>query len=314
MSDQLTPSEQAFFDTRGETAPVVEEQQPAAVETQSNEQPAAEEGQARDAAGKFVPHAVFHAEREEKKKANARFEEANARIEELTRTQAVLNDRWNTLLAANKPPEQAKPEIPDPENDIFGYMKYQGEQLKALQDQTAAEKRQAEEQRQYQAQHQDIQTTWQRSAQAFAAKEPAFGDAAQFLSNARMQQLEALGAIDPNMATEEGRLQQINAETFQIVQASKAAGKDPAEVIFEMAKKYGYTVTSSQEQADPNAAINQKVDNLAKAINANKTLTGTNGPSSADPDTAEAVAKMSDAEFSAWYAKNPGKFQKMMGA
>jgi len=308
MSDALTPSEQAFFDTRGETAPVVEEtNQPAVVDAPANDQPPADEGQARDANGKFIPHAVFHAEREEHKKTRSE-------LEEVRKQQAVLNDRWNTLLSANKEPEQQKPEIPDPENDIFGYMKYQGEQLKALQDQTAAEKRQAEEQRQAQAAQQDIDNTWRQSATAFAAKEPTFMEAATFLSNSRHQQLEAMSAIYPQLADPKVRDQQISEETFQIVQAAKAANKDPAEVIFEMSKKYGYTPTSSPDAVDPNAAVNQKLDNLTKAINANKTLTGTNGPSSADPDTAEAVAKMTDSEFSAWYAKNPGKFQKMMGA
>lgn len=308
--DTFTPDEAAFFESRGEKEiPVEVSTESPAVTTDA---PAAEEisGQIRDEKGKFVPHQALHAEREEHKKTKAQ-------LEEFGRKFAVSEDRWNTLLQLNKQEEKPAVAPPDPETDIFGYMKHLGEKQAAFEAQTAAEKQQAEQQRQYQAQQNEIQTSWVNSAQAFAAKEPTFGDAAQFLSDSRMKQLEALGMIDPNMATEQGRLQQINAETFQIVQASRQAGKDPAEVIFEMAKKYGFAgqAAATTETIDPNAALGEKIDQLGKAISQSKTMTATAGKAAAEPNSAEALLNMSDAEFGVWL-KTPANaklFKQMQG-
>lgn len=97
-----------------------------------------------------VPHGALHAEREEHKKTKAL-------LEDLQRNQAVLNDRWNTLLSlqnGGKPEVEAQANIetpPDPTTDFIGYVMWQGEQLKRIetekaekQQQTAAESADAE--------------------------------------------------------------------------------------------------------------------------------------------------------------------------
>lgn len=311
-SVSLSPSEAAYFESGGETqivdapadggapqpdpAPVVDTA--AAVEPQP---------QPRDENGKFIPHSVFHAEREEHKKTKAALEEIN-------RKQAVLEDRWNTILKLKDQPAAEEPAgPPDPNEDIFAYAKWQGDKIKALEEKVTGREKQEEQARTVAEQDREIWSHWSESANAYAAEKTDFGDAVKFLSDARTKQLAAFGAIDPNFSTEQGRLNQINAELRHIVMTAKQNGQNPAEVVYQIAAGYGYAPSAP---ADPGkVALPDKLAAIDAAQNASRTLATPGGRNAAEPMTAETIASMSATEFDAWYKSpdNQRLFAKMMG-
>jgi hypothetical protein len=312
-SVSLSPSEAAYFESGGETqivdapandaaphpdpAPIVDPA--AAVDPQP---------QPRDENGKFIPHSVFHAEREEHKKTKAALEEIN-------RKQAVLEDRWNTILKLKEQPAAAEEPAgpPDPNEDIFAFSKWQADKIKALEEKVTGREKQEEQARTVEQQEREIWSHWSESAKSYAAEKTDFGDAVTFLSDARTKQLAALAAVNPDFATEQGRLQQINAELRQIVAGAKQLGRNPAEIVYEMASAYGY---APKAPSDPGkVALPDKLAAIDAAQNASRTLATPGGRNAAEPMTAETIASMSATEFDAWYKSpdNQRLFAKMMG-
>lgn len=307
--DSFTEGEQAFFDSRGEKdiPAEVSQETPAVVEIPSSEEIS---GQIRDEKGKFVPHQALHAEREEHKKTKAQ-------LEEFGRKFAVSEDRWNTLLQLNKQEEKPAIAPPDPETDIFGYVKWQKDQLEGLQKTISERDKATQEQQQASQQEQAIWGAWESGAKTYATENPDFGNAAQWLSDYRMKQLEAIGIVDPRMSDPAARNQQINAELRDIILSAKQQNANPAELVFKLAKGYGYTGKNeaAAETIDPNAALGEKIDQLGKAISQSKTMTATAGKAAAEPNSAEALLNMSDAEFGVWL-KTPANaklFKQMQG-
>lgn len=304
----LSPSEAAYFESGGATEIVADAPAPAPAadvplaEPAPVDQPLGE----RDEKGRFVPHQALHAEREEHKKTKAE-------LEEIRKTQAVLNDRWNTLLKLKEQPAEEPAGPPDPNEDIFAYAKWQGDKIKALEEKVTGREKQEEQARTVEQQEREIWSHWSEAAKTYASEKTDFGDAVTFLSDARTKQLAALAAVNPDFATEQGRLQQINAELRQIVAGAKQLGKNPAEIVYEMASAYGY---APKAPADPGkVALPDKLAAIDAAQNASRTLATPGGRNAAEPMSAETIASMSASEFDAWYKSpdNQRLFAKMMG-
>lgn len=311
---ELTAEEQAYFDAGGETelkeAPVVQEGeqlQEGQQEQEQQEQQEAQNGE-RDEKGRFVPHQALHAEREEHKKTKAQ-------LEEISRNQAVLNDRWNTLLKLREEQVQQQQEQapPDPDTDIFGFAKWQADQLKALQEKVNNQETQTAQQQQIQQQEQAIWNDWSQSAQSYAAEKPEFGDAVQWLSDFRGKQLQAMAMIDERFASPQGVNEQINAELRAIIIGAKQKGINPAEVVHQLAVQYGF----KPQAKDPNnVALPDSLARVADAQNAAKTVGQISGRSGSDAMTPESIAAMSPDEFERWAAdpKNSRLLDKILGA
>jgi hypothetical protein len=307
----LSAAEEAYFSSGGETEITTEPEpspdpspEPQALQPEPDPEPAPAE---RDEKGRFVPHQALHAEREEHKKTKAE-------LEQIRQQQAILNDRWNTLLTATKQQEQPQPEAPpDPNEDIFAYAKWQGDQLKALQEKIEGREKAEQQQSQIAAQDQELWGHWSQSAQSYASEAPDFGDAVKFLSETRTNQLRALSAVDPRFSDDNGILNQINAELKSIVVAAKERGENPARVVHELAKAYGFTGTKAPEPAAN--GLTQKLAQIDAAQNASRTLAASPGRNAGDPISPEAIASMSNSEFEAWMKvpENAKRFQSMMG-
>lgn len=320
--DSLSDSELAYFQTGGEaevtettdttdTGTVQETETAEAVTEQTTEQ--TEETAVRDEKGRFVPHGALHAERERRKEVEGRFEE-------LSRKQAVLEDRWNTLLKTNQPQqtEQAADDTPpDPNEDVFAALKWTQDQLlasrKAEQERTQAEQARTQETQAEQA----VWSAWEQDARSYVTENADFPNAAKWLSDFRDKQLTALSTLDKRFAEPASRNQQIEQELKQIVIGAKQQGMSSAEAIYKIAQGYGYT-PAAPEPADPNKQ-HQLPDSLAKvaqAMGASKTIASNPGKGSNDPTSPEAIASMSDREFAAWMEtpENARRFERMMGA
>ena len=310
-SVSLSPSEAAYFESGGATE-IIDAPAPADNAAQPDPapivqpDPGAPDPADRDEKGRFVPHQALHAEREEHKKTKAALEEIN-------RKQAVLEDRWNTILKLKEPEQPAAAVVPDPNEDIFAYAKWQGDQIKALEEKVTSREKQEEQARTVAEQDREIWGHWSQSANAYAAEKADFGDAVKFLSDARTKQLSALAVVNPDFGSEQGRLNQINAELRQIVAGAKQLGRNPAEIVYEMAAAYGYAPSAP---ADPGkVALPEKLAAIDAAQNASRTLATPGGRNAAEPMTAETIASMSATEFDAWYTNkdNQRLFARMMG-
>ncbi len=307
----LSASEEAYFNSRGETeVTVVEEEKPGVAEApvvveEENidpDIPAVE----RDAKGKFVPHGALHAEREEHKKTREE-------LRKVAERQAVLDDRWNTMLQAAKSQETAVQPVapPDPNEDIFAYSKWQKEQFEALNAKVTARETAELQAKQQGEQEQAIWGHWNKSIETFSAATPDFSDAAKHLLDLRTTQLKALGldkaAID----------QTIDTEVKGVVIQAANANKSPAQIIYEYAKASGYSGPKPADIIPPpvNGELPDKLAGIQAAQSASRSVAASAGGGAPDPDSAEAILAMNEREFSAWMTK-PGSqeaFRKMAG-
>ena len=327
MEVALSASEQAFFESGGvteviDTPEVAAEGAPqgdlaaAAGDGQQQdgqlqtEQPGQQDGDVRDEkGGRFVPHQALHAEREEHKKTKAK-------VEEVERHLAVLNDRWNTLLTLRQQQEQPKQEEqapPDPEQDIFGYTKWQAEKMRALEEKIHSQETQTRQQQEVAQQEQAIWNEWSQSAQTYAAEKPEFGDAVKWLSDFRGKQLQAMALVDERFANPAGVNEQINAELKAIIVAAKQKGISPAKVVHDLAVSYGFQAKAP----DPaGMVLPEKLAGIASAQEAARTVGQVTGRTGGDAMTPESIAAMPPAEFERWAAdpKNARLLDKMLGA
>lgn len=310
----LSASEQAYFESAGTSEVVADQPVPADIGTDqapitdpaSPDAPAGE----RDERGRFVPHQALHAEREEHKKTKSQ-------LEEISRKQAVLEDRWNTILKLREPEQPAVSDTPpDPNEDIFAFTKWQADKIKALEEKVTGREKQEEQQRTITQQETELWNHWSESASSYAAEKTDFGDAVKFLSDMRTKQLTALAAVEPSFASEQGRLNQINAELRQIVAGARQIGQNPAEIVYQVAASFGYAPSGAPAQLDPGKIeLPEKLAQIDAAQNASRTLATPGGRSATDALTPEAIASMSATEFEAWIKSpdNAKRFDSMMG-
>lgn len=304
--DEFTAEEQAFFETGGEAEipaeqPVQEDvKEPS--EPVAEEQEAGEEGQERDEKGRFVPHGAFHAERERRK-------EIEGRLNDVLQKQAVLEERWKSL---QKPTEEAKEDSdpePDPNKDIFAHNAWLKRQFERER-QANEEWRQGQQKTQEQ-QRQDTQiaTSWVQSVQKFQQSEPSFPQAAQYLVDMRSQQLAAFGYNEAQIN------EAINTEVKNATAWAMQQGKSPAEVVFEYAKASGFK-SQAQEQQQQTGELPEQLKKVERAQQSARTIASGGGKAGTDPESPEAIASMSQAEFETWYAnpENARRFARMMGA
>ncbi len=307
-SPELSAEEVAYFESGGETevkelpAEVPKTEEPTITETvvENNEG----QEQPRDAEGKYVNYKALFAEREEHKKTKGE-------LAEIARKQAILEDRWNTLLKLKEEPQQQEEAPPDPEQDIFAAFKWQQKQLQATQDQLRQRHEQEQQNQQRTSQEQAIQSEWTRSVSEFSAQTPDFQDAAKFLADARMKMYETLAAVDPQLSTPQGRNQRINDEVSQLVVAAKQKGMSPAELVYALAKQSGYTGAAPQTQT---LQLPDKLAGIEAAQRASQSLTASGGQTGADPLTAESIASMDSQEFNKWYEspENQARYAKIL--
>lgn len=280
--DTLSASEQKYFDSKGATSPAdpapVDPAPAAPVPTEAPDQAAA----ARPAAEpKTVPLAALHEERERRKELQRQIEDVNRRADE----------RFNLIaqkLAASAPPaDPAKREIPDPEKDAVGAIRMTAEEVKVLSD----FKRQVEAQA---AQGQAIQALFAHASRLetdFEKDNPDFQAASAYLRDSRAREMAAFG-VDAYRIQ-----QQIGFEKLQLVQSALQNGRNPAEVIYALAKMRGYAPTRSAGKATAADGEAAKLARIARGQEAGASLGAASGAAPGKTGI-ETLLAMSDAEFS----------------
>lgn len=314
----LTAEETAYFESGGNaplSAPEPEHVEKEGLQTEA--EGLEEQGEQAEAAkprdektGRFVPHQALHEEREKRKAVERE-------VNELRAFKTAIEGRLKIALTeAENPAEPAVDEDPEPDlnTDIFAYnawLKRQIEKERSIR----SEREEAEKQsRAAQEQEQAIWSEWHQSAQTYMAETPDFGDAVKFMSDLRDKQLQALSFANPQLRTEQGRVQQINAELKSIIQAAKQQGLSPAEAVYQLAQGFGYQKAAQQPaQGQQQPQMPDKLASIARAQEASRTVGQAPGKAGGDELTLEGLLAMSPAEYDKWVQANPNKFRRLMG-
>lgn len=336
--DAFTAEEQAMFDAyeRGEDDPAapagggeaapVPDAAPAAPEAAAAApgaaapgdvvDPEGEEGSPEENKGKFVRHGAFHQERERRKSVERELSELRekyARGDERLRLLSEAMTRAPQAPAAAAQPAPEPEAVPDPNEDIFGYVKHLekklAEAVSGTQQVTEAQKRQAEEARAAEEER-TIVGSYRQDIERYAATEPAFVEAYRHLVQGRVAELKLYGLSDADA------IKQANADELAFVRAAVQRGVSPAEQAFALAKARGFVAKAPEPAAPPAPAAEtpqERQTRLAAGQAASKSLSGAGG-GPAGEITLEMLANMSEADFEAFATKNPRKVEALMGA
>lgn len=300
----LSAAEEAYFETGGEASLEAEpqvEQQPEQVDQVEQQQ----EGPARDDKGRFVPHQALHAEREEHKKTRAE-------VQELREFKARMEERMQWMAQASQPqPQEETP--PDPNQDIFAALKYERDKREALEKRIAEEANERARQNEQALQERAIWSEWETSAHSYKQQNPDFDNAAKWLAEFRENQLKAFAVLDDRFQNPQARNLQINEELKAIIVQAKQRGVSPAEMVYQIAKGYGYQGQGQQ----PKLALPEQLQKVAQAQNASKSLGQAPGAAAGSGTTLEDLMSMNQADFGVWLEASPENrrlFNRLMGA
>lgn len=298
----LNESEQAYFDSRGESSlderALMEEN----LSDHNNDGDREVKGaidsdsitKIANTIQKTVPHAALHAEREEHKKTRAQLHDLR---EEAGKLKAFLQTTGTNMRQEN---EGDLP--PDPEKDFIGFTRWHVNQINRLRAELAAEKQRESNEKQAMESENALWQEWNQSVAQSRNELSDLDSALNFLGQARDNQLKALAKVDARFGDAGFRGKQMKAELRDIVALSLREGENPAKALYEVAKGYGY---GAQNLARFKA--------LDAAQNAARSLTASHGRDAGDPMLLETVAGLSEQDFLKWYDNNRDAFRKMFG-
>jgi len=322
-SDALTPAEMEYFSSKGEKteglapaestpAPTPTEAPTADAAPVDGEAPAEdddgafyidENGKARSViTGKFVPHQALHKERERRKGVETELNTYRERMARAEERLAVLNEVLTQPAQPQAPTGPQTEEVPDPEKDIFAYVKYLEKKLSGIEQTT----QKTVEERQREQGLQQLQSAYAQDAQKFMTEKPDFKDAYGYIANSRAKELAALGYSQDQIR------QQLTYEETNIVAQAFQQRRSPSAVLYEQAIARGYTPKQAAAAAQ---AVNpaQKLDTVAKGQATQRSLSAAGG-TAGEGLTLEALANMSEEEFAATAAKiGKSKLKALMG-
>lgn len=266
------------------------------------------------------------------RREEARRKEAEKALADLTERFTRGDERMKLLTEALTPKEDAKAEQddlrPDPEKDIFAYIAWQDRRIAKLTD-VVGKTTQAVDDTRGTIQQRDaadgLKQTFQRDAVAFTQVAPDFLHAYNHMFHVRGAMLEDQGYSGDQIR------QIVAREERELVQRAVAAGKSPAEMIYQMAQRFGYqkqapdagnaVAKPAAETTNGNGAaataaakpsVTEEIARIKAGQEAGKTLSGAGGAAT-DLSVAGLLA-MSEDEFAALLRKSPGKVNALMGA
>jgi hypothetical protein len=343
-SNGLTPAEEAYFASGGTVTEGLTQEAPAAAPitpaptpavapnagAQPAPSPAPDDDEGEEIAGaggqkrRMVDYRALKETRTKFKELQDRYESDRSQWVKDRETQARLDERLRLLNEALSPDpafqQQQQEEVPpNPEEDIFGFVRHLNKQLEAIKGQTqevaGTVAANDEESR--------LRTAYQNDARRFAMATPDFGAAYAHMLKARGDMLTMQG-FDEKQISEI----LLNEERGLVRQAFQS-GKSPAELVYGMAKSFGYQpaplnpnptpvpvptvpATGVPVPATPAAAASDEIARIQAAQAASRSLSNGGGAAAA-PMTVESLANMSQAEFNQFVRRNPEIARQLMG-
>lgn len=258
----------------------------------------------------MVPHAAMHEERTRRQDVERQLAEERLARQEERRARQTLEERTNLILerfaAPQQQPTQAGPMLPeipafdqDPAGHILGQVRQQGAILGELVQAVTGQNRQNEAQ----AGVQQLTVRAAAMEREFAAANPDYDKASAHLFDMRRQELMAAGWSDPA----EIHTMMVNEATGLAARALQQ-GRNPAEVVYQLAKLRGYNGAPAGGEAPGNgaqlpAAAEGQLRTIAAGQQQSRPVRGS-GPV---PLTAARLAEMSPEEFSKMMQKKEGR-------
>ncbi|MBV8836302.1 MAG: hypothetical protein JO000_07175, partial [Alphaproteobacteria bacterium] len=209
-------------------------------------------------------------------------------------------------MAQSQPEQQDLP--PDPEQDIFAFVRWQARQMDRLGQELRNTRGEVGATRDTITQRQAadaLRETYQRDAVAFAQRTPDFVHAYNHMLNTR-------GAIlaDQGYGTDAIRTMLANEERA-VVQRALAANKSPAEMIYGIAQRLGYVGAGAAPARGGKPSAGELLRNVQAGQAASKTLSASGG--AAADLSVEALVNMSEQDFNALLRSRPHQVEALMG-
>ena len=269
-----------------------------------------------------IPYPKYAREKKKLQDRLAALEKQNGELsEKFTRGDERL--RLLNEVMAPQPQQQATDEDPepDPNEDIIAWANWSRRENGRL--------REAISQTQGVVQETNADTAMRNNyvadVQAFARETPDFGPAYNHLITVRAQNLATQGYSEAEIK------KIIHNEEKSLVQSAMAKGKRPASVIYDMAKQWGWRSSAPAAQVDPAAAaaangaqaaqaapaakaepsVVDEIERIQRGQAAGKSLSDAGG--APNDLTVEALANMSENEFTALYASKKGQIDGLLG-
>jgi hypothetical protein len=238
-----------------------------------------------------VPLATLLEEREERK----RFERELA---EERRARQTLDERTNLILqrmqqpAAEKPAEAVVPELEkDPVGHLVGRLSAAERQAQQAAQQAAQNAQQQQQAWQAQQVQQAIVERAQGLEAEFQIEHEDYPAAVQFLMKKRGEELAVIGQEAAQRAAS------IKQEGFALAVHAMQNNRNPAALLYELARMRGYAPAATEPPASPQVpAAGERLQNLAAGQRQARSLSDTRGSGPA-PLTANALLQMSEQEF-----------------
>lgn len=314
----LSAEEQSYFDNRGEQ-PVANEQAPAEEIKQPIEKaPVAKQekkiGRPRKEAIETesieteIAEPVIKQkspEQEEKENLQAALrEERRMRTENERRTEERLRLLQQVIETKPQPQVQQQQEvIPDPERDALGALKYllqQQQRGNQVQQQSVQQQQAVQMQQRIMGEASRMEMDYisqQPDYDANSRQSTTYNEASNFLVNMRKAELMATGAYNPVQINEI-----LSQEAVGLAAQAVQAGRNPAQVVMDIAKARGFRATPKQAVETEQ----EKITRIAKGQEAGFSLSqasGSKAPTAGSKLDAKTVATMSDDDFTALMAK-----------
>ncbi len=250
-----------------------------------------------------VPHAALHEER-------TRRQETERLLADERKARQTLEERTNLILqrfaAPQQPATQAQPSTPeippfdqDPAGHILGQVRQQGAILGELVQAVTGQSRQNEAA----AGMQQLTTRAAAMERDFAATNPDYDKASAHLFEMRRQELVAAGWTDP------AEIQTMMAnEATGLAARALQQGRNPAAVVYELAKLRGYAVAPPPANGAGNGAADatEQLRTIERGQQQARSVGNLRGAGPA-PLTAAALAEMSEADFLKAFGTPEGK-------
>jgi hypothetical protein len=257
-------------------------------------------------------------------------QDIEAEIQEQRQNNAVLNERvrnlWeNQQRTAQQQTQNSAPkeEVPDPDEDPLGHANYKINRLESQLRGVAQQAQRQQHQQQQQAQQnaasteqQGIVGQSQNLQTQFAASNPDYWDAYQFLENTRTQELTAMGYNDSQaaevVANERGMI--VTQSLIRDQNGTVTGWKhNPAEVAYKLAKMRGFAAPAPAAPVVAQVSGQDKFNMAATGSVAGASVgsSGSGAPASGAP-TLESIANMSDKDFEKFSRTNPGIIETLL--
>lgn len=223
---------------------------------------------------KMVPYGALHEARMKEREYRDQLKKVE---QEAAERFSRLEQRLQTLAA---PPKQVPKFEESPLENLKANAEESQNQLKEVQKQLESFNQQGETSRQEQLVRQSTQV----AEQEFVKTSPDYADAVNHLQKVIDSNLQVMGYDNPG-----ARAQIIQEQALGLAQQALKAGKNPAEIVYQMAKNYGYA-TKKQEVKEET-----KIEQIKKGQESSQSL-GSGGKADV-PLTLKSLEAMDDDDF-----------------